>query len=367
MQVKLVDRYLFKQVLFAGLTCVILFMIVWIAPELLLRTVQRVLSGQYTVRTGFDIIVCEIPKILGNALPVGMLLGSLFTFDKLSKDFELTVFRGIGMSFWRIISPIIILGMLTGIFSFIIHDTMIPVTSSKLNGIKHENPESHFVFPVKDDNGKMQKIIIVSNFDNTKIKDVIVLNFFASDAPGESVLRSIYRSDYATYKDGQWVLNETVNYGISKQGVFKEIDTFHQIPILKGDRADRAYKLMMYSVKRDRELTNAKMFDYITLLKKESMDDEFRFMMNKYLQRYSHAIMCVLFAIFGCLLGFSQPREQRLIGFTVAVATIFLYYITMPFFDMLAEKGLASPIITSFVQPVAIIAAIIWLKKQKDL
>jgi lipopolysaccharide export LptBFGC system permease protein LptF len=109
------------------------------------------------------------------------------------------------------------------------------------------------------------------------------------------------------------------------------------------------------------------MFNYIKLLKIEQMDDEFRFMLNKYLQRYTHSFICILFAILGCLLGFSEPRYQRLIGFTIAVAIIFLYFITMPFFDMLAEKGIASPIFTAFIQPIAIFIFIILLKKKKDL
>ena len=40
--------------------------------------------------------------------------------------------------------------------------------------------------------------------------------------------------------------------------------------------------------------------------------------LNKLIQRHSHAFMCFLFTILGCLLGFSKVREQRLIGFTTA-------------------------------------------------
>ena len=90
-------------------------------------------------------------------------------------------------------------------------------------------------------------------------------------------------------------------------------------------------------------------------------------MLNKYLQRYFHSIICILFAVLGCLLGFSQPREQRLVGFTIGLSIVFGYYITLPFFDMCAEKGLLSPYITSTIQPVVIIIAILVFKRIKDL
>lgn len=367
MKVKLFDKYIFSQVFLATCVCILLFMVIWIAPELLLRTIQRTLEGTYTVKTAISILTFEIPKILGNALPVGLLLGALFTFDKLSKDFELTVFRSIGLSFWRILTPVIVLSVAVSLFSFVVHDKMIPYSSSRLNVIKQENRGSHFVFPIKDKEGRMQKIIIVSNFDNTHIKDLVVLNFSDTQYQKMSVLKSIFISDYANYKSGSWLLKDTKKYLISTDGVFEKVLTEKNIQILNGEKANRAYKLMMYSVKRDRELNNSEMFNYIKLLKAEQMDDEFRFMLNKYLQRYTHSFICILFAILGCLLGFSQPREQRLIGFTIAVGVIFLYYITMPFFDLLAEKGIANPVFTAFIQPVAILIAIILLKKKKDL
>lgn len=367
MKVKLFDKYIFSQVFLAGCVCVLLFMVIWIAPELLLKTIQRTLSGMYTVKMAVSILIFEIPKILGNALPVGLLLGSLFTFDKLSKDFELTTFRSIGLSFWRILTPVIVLSVLVSILSFIVHDKMIPYTAGRLNIIKNENRGSHFVFPMKEKSGRMERIIIVSSFDNDYIRDLVVLNFSSSQAVGKSLLESIYVTDYAKYKKNSWVLNDSKVYLLSDEGVFKEIVSKKDIEILNGERANSAYKLMMYSVKRDRELNNKEIFNYIKLLKQENMDDEFRFMLNKYLQRYTHSFICILFAVLGCLLGFSQPRDQRLVGFTIAVATIFLYYITMPFFDLLAEKGILSPIITSFIQPVFILIMIIIFKKQKEL
>ena len=77
--------------------------------------------------------------------------------------------------------------------------------------------------------------------------------------------------------------------------------------------------------------------------------------------------MCVLFAILGCLLGFSKPREQKFIGMLIAVGVIFVYYITIPFFDMLAEKAILSPWVTAMIAPVFVTAVIVLLKKMKDL
>ena len=106
------DKYIFKQVFFASTVAILLFIIVWIAPEILLGTIKKVFQGKYTILVAIEVLIFEIPVILGKALPAGLLLGSLFTFDKLSKDSELTIFRAVGMSFMRIARPLILLSFL---------------------------------------------------------------------------------------------------------------------------------------------------------------------------------------------------------------------------------------------------------------
>ena len=367
MKVKLLDKYIFWQVLSACFGCIFIFMIVWIMPEILLKTVQRTISGDYTVKMALSILLYELPKVLNIALPVGMLLGTILTFDKLSKDFEITVMRGSGFSFFRIIASVIILSVLAAGFTFVVGSKFLPYSACKLRDIKGENRVSQFVFPVKEADGVMDKILIISNFDNNFIKDVIVLNFYDKNKKGSSLLSSILVSDYVKYNHSSWTLNSAKKYIISEDGIFSSIEDEKNLVVLDGLSAENAYKLMKYSVYRDRELTNPQISEYIKLLKKERMDDEYRFMLNKYIQRFVHSFMCVLFAVLGCLLGFSKPREQKFLGMLIAVGVIFAYYITIPFFDLLAEKAVFSPLVTSMIAPVLIMALIVILKKAKDL
>ena len=132
MKIKLLDRYIFRQVFLACFACVFIFMIIWIMPEIFLKTVQRTLSGDYTVSMAISILVNELPKVLNIALPVGMLLGSILTFDKLSKDFEITVLRSSGISFFRIISSVIVISIFVTIFTFIVGSKLLPISACKL-------------------------------------------------------------------------------------------------------------------------------------------------------------------------------------------------------------------------------------------
>lgn len=367
MKLKLLDRYVFSQVFWTCFACIFIFMIVWIMPEILLKTVQRTINGTYTVEMAISILVYELPKVLNIALPVGMLLGTILTFDKLSKDSEVTIFRSSGIPFFRIIASVIVLSVFATAFTFVVGSRFLPYSANKLKDIKGDIRSSQFVFPVKKNDDSMEKILIVSNFDDNNIRDVIVLNFYDEYQTGSSLLSSILVSDYVKYDHKSWTINNAKKYLISEEGIFNQIGDVKDFPVLEGESAQNAYKLMKYSIYRDREMTNAQISEYIKLLKQERMDDEYRFMLNKYIQRFVHSAMCIVFAVLGCLLGFSRPREQKFIGMLIAVGVIFAYYITIPFFDLLAEKAILSPYITSMIPPIAAIALILIVKKSKDL
>ena len=264
--IKILDKYLFLQVLGATTVCILLFSIIWIAPEILLRTVQRVLNGTYTIEMGVSAILCEIPKILGNALPVGVFLGTLFTFDKLSKDSEITILRACGASFYRIIASTLVLGLIVAGLSFVVRDKLIPYASMKYDIMKRYNGGTHFVFPIKDEKGSMKRVIIVPDFRNYKITDVVVLNFAKNtESKGNSVLNTIYMSDFVKYneKNHSWIINEALTYRITTEGVYTKVGRAKNVNILSGDRGKNAYDLMKFSLKRDRDMTNRELKRYI--------------------------------------------------------------------------------------------------------
>lgn len=365
--VKLYDRYIFDQVLMTTLGAVLLFMVIWIAPEMLLNTIRKALEGQYTVKTAILVIFYELPNILGKALPVGILLGSLFTFDKLSKDFELTIFRVAGLSFWRIFRPVLVLSIIITAFCFVTYDKLIPFSSEKLVDIKREYSPSQYIYTQKDKNGQPTLGVVISRFNYSNVANVVVLDFSEQTYSDLHALSHIFVAKHAQPFADKWVLQDVVEYHISNEGIFKEINHMKSMDILQGEAAQNAYKLMMYSLKRDREIDNKDLWSYIRLLKKEGLQEEERFMLNKYYQRFTQPVVCILLAVLGCLLGFSRPREQRLIGFTIAIGCIFLYYITLPFFDLLAEKGVLPPFITATFPPFAFLLAIWGFYKSKEM
>lgn len=368
MKLKLIDKYILKQVLGASFVCIALFLIVWLAPETLVNIIKSVNMHVMTIGEGLKYAVYSIPFVLSKALPVGILLGCLYAFNRMSKDSELTVIRSCGINFWRIIVMPIILGVIFSVTCFFVYNQMIPYSTAELNKIKKQMPSNHFVYSVKDDNNKLTQLLIVKYYDVEKgISELIVLNFNKKDVSKISLLSDITISKKVVTGDLKWDLYDNTQYVIKYDGVFENVKNPEKLSILHGKKAHIAKQLMNYNLMRDRELTNKELKNYLKILKEEEISDLYNLNFNFYLQRIFHSAICILFAILGCLLGYSNPREQKLIGFTIAIGIIFLYYMSLQFFNLMAERSILSPWITSTIQLILIALLIHFYKKHKGL
>ena len=366
-KITIYDKYMFKQVALTSFVAILLFTIVWIAPEILLNTIRDILAGNYGVKTGLLNLIFELPKILDKAFPVGLLLGSLFTFDKMSKDSELTIFRAVGMSFPRIIAPVVALSLIFTCLCFWVGDKGTPLAAAKSMAIEGKVRSTQYIYTQKDKDGHPLAAIIVSKSYDRKLNNVIVLDFASHFYKDVHQLSSIYSAKKGYAYDDRWELNDITAYTISNDGIYVKVNHTDKMNILEGETAKNAYTLMSYSTMKERDITNANLKRYVKLLKDENLSEEYHGTLNKLLQRFTHPLVCILLGILGCLLGFSKPREQRLIGFTIAIGFIFVYYITLPFFDLLAEKEVLSPFLTSTLPIIAFSTAIWFFYKSKDL
>ncbi len=371
---KIFDLYLFTLVLCATLIGIVAFIVVWISPETLFKVIHRVSIGWITPKQGVEWLLFEIPTILGKAIPVGLLMGTLVITDMLSRNFELVIFRSIGISFWRIARPIIVLSSLFAVFCFFAYNTLIPYSSARVEKIKRNDasPEYQWAYLEKDVENNPIQLIIVSNTNGEKMENI---NVFQITTPSDDVknnkqkasMKKIIFAKNAAFTDDKLKISDLTTYHLSPDGIFSQITKQPEQVVLNGKTAVNASRLMQYFGTQPDDLTKKELKEYLKLLKEERINDEYNANLNNLYQRFAQTLSCIVFALCGLVLGWSRPRENRFLGFTIGACIIFAYYLTVPFINMLAEKTILPPIITAFL-PITIISFAMFLyAKSKDL
>ena len=108
----LLDRHIFKSVLFTCAAAVGLFAFVLLLGNVIKDLLGYVLAGQLPFATFARLVFLLVPFVVAFALPMGMLTGVLLTVGRISADSEITAMRAAGLSSLSDCSTDRILGIL---------------------------------------------------------------------------------------------------------------------------------------------------------------------------------------------------------------------------------------------------------------
>jgi len=114
---RLLDRYILKQVFVTCSACVGFFVFLIAAVNALKDLLGYLLAGQLAPESAIKLVLLLIPYVVMYALPMGMLLGVLLVLGRMSADSEIVAMRTSGQSLKRISAPIFALalaGVVTG-------------------------------------------------------------------------------------------------------------------------------------------------------------------------------------------------------------------------------------------------------------
>ncbi len=127
----LLDRYIFKSVLFACAAAVGLFAFVLTLGNVIRDLLPYILSGRIALPMAFELVLLTIASVATYALPIGILTGVLLTLGRLSADSEITAMRASGISLPRLARPILILAVLGGLFGLYVNFRLMPSAKIK--------------------------------------------------------------------------------------------------------------------------------------------------------------------------------------------------------------------------------------------
>jgi lipopolysaccharide export system permease protein len=115
-RVTLLDRYIFKSVLFTCAAAVGVLAFVLMLGNAVRDLLAPLLAGQLGWGVALRLVLMLFPAVAPFALPMGVLTGVLLTLGRLSADSEITAMRTAGLGLARIARPILILGVLGAAF-----------------------------------------------------------------------------------------------------------------------------------------------------------------------------------------------------------------------------------------------------------
>src|SRR3954463_242051 len=116
---KAIDRYLLRQIL-PTLFITLFVAALILSMERLMRLLDIAVGNGVSTLVVFQMLFNLIPHYISLALPVGLFLGVLLAFRRMSMQSELDALSSCGIGISRLIRPAVVLALLLTILNFML-------------------------------------------------------------------------------------------------------------------------------------------------------------------------------------------------------------------------------------------------------
>lgn len=344
--ITLLDWYLFSQLVLIVLFAVGLFSIIWLAPDTLFKLTQYVFSGQMTVSQALVMFGYHLPSVLQQTIPVAMLLGSIFLFQRLSQSYELVALLASGIPPRRILLAVLWVGLLFGGIHAAVQEFVLPNTANRLESMYtdlhlKDVPDRNFLFVEKNHHKQLSKFFMIGQVQGQPLSDFIILYYAETPDNGVQISR-ILRSKTGRWlpQSHQWQLLDGIEYVLNEEGVYKEIRKFDEQQL----RTDKyAAILLDYTRLNPLAMPWGQLTRYIKLLREGGQYQDVPYFEVRLWQKWASPVATIVFAILGALLGMERLRSNRMYGLTFGALIIFIYSILVPFSGSFGSLDLLAP------------------------
>jgi lipopolysaccharide export system permease protein len=133
----LVTRHILKYLLTSlAFLATVLTTGVWLTQSL--RFVDIIVNQNVSIGGYFSLVGFLIPDLIAIVLPVCILISVLFTYNKLTADHELSIFRTCGLSNWRLARPALILALFMACVVAFINIYLVPISFRHLRDMEYK-------------------------------------------------------------------------------------------------------------------------------------------------------------------------------------------------------------------------------------
>lgn len=343
---KLLDRYIaneFWQPLLFGIGIVTG---VWFGADQLKTIFNLVMRSGVPWNMAFTILGLHLPEVIVMTIPIGVLLGTLLVFNRLSGDSEIIALRTSGVSFYRIMVAPLMFGLLTSFISLGLNECVVPYanrTSKQLEFLalyKAELPsgQSNFTYMERGKDLTLSRIFYVGYYDKRALANVIVLDFTRDK------LVQIIAAASGVWSNGEWQLEHGRTYVLAGNSDITRIMQFDKL-VIPG--LVNVSKVMDKGKVSPKEMNMFELHDYLkTLEVSHSLSND---LLVRYYQKFSQPLACLIVALAGAPLGLLARRSRSNLGLIYSAVVVFLYYVLQSSSGALGEAGRIPPLVAAWL------------------
>ncbi len=358
--IKILDKYILKQVIEMFLMGVFVFTTIIFASDTFITLIKQIAKFGIPFKVAFIIILLNLPAVIVMTIPMGVLLSTVMTLNRLSLSSEVTVMRACGIGLNRIAKPIFIFAIVMALSSFFINETVVPVMTKQAKdlalwalGQKNiPDGKENFVFKELNEGGTLKRLFYVGFCERKTLHNITVL-----DNSKDGTIQVLQAKEGKTSPKG-WEFEKGATYTIANDGQVLNTTLFDTSVVKFGlDLSKEMNKNLA------KEMNFTRLMKY--LAKSDISDKERRAYTIELFDKIALPLTTLVFVLLGVPLAITPPRVRYNRGFLFSILIIFAYYLVRALSISFGEAGSMIPFLAAWLPNIILTIWGTWLYYKK--
>jgi lipopolysaccharide export system permease protein len=333
---RLLDRYLFRELLTPLAYCLGGFLIFWISFDLF-TNLEEFQDRKLHLLDVIALETAKTPDSMVTILPVALLLALLYALTQHARYNEITAMRAAGVSLWRICVPYFIVGLIASVVLFALNEILVPRGMNWANHILSRYVQKPDDPDVKNDfrnfgftNARAHRTWFVGEYHK---KNVEMIKPQVEWTLPDGASRRLY-ADHAIRTNGVWTFFNAAEY--SQAGASAPLLPSWQTNVLAMPGFDETPKeieseikissVLNFNSSRKADIPLADIFAYLRLHPNLPHADA-RKLFTKFYGRLAAPWTCLVVVLIAIPFSAASGRRNLFFGVAGSIFICFSYFV----------------------------------------
>lgn len=359
--ISILDRYLIKELLGPFVFGVAAFSCILAGSTVLFYLIGDAIKYGIPLWVVLQLFVYKLPTIMAFSFPMSMLLSTIIVFGRLSSDLEIMALRAGGVSFMRLIIPVVWVGLLVSVMTIWFNESIVPRSTHSAEVLMHvftqkNEPKikENINYTEYDAEHLPQRLINVQEVNGALLKHVTIAEYEHG-----KLVRVVTSSSGKWLKTGGWEFYNGVMHTF-------EPDQPRRVTVIEFKREVIDIQInpldLSKRAKTVEEMNSKELLKRIEIQKRSGQDPVQDIM--KFQMKFSVPFASLIFAILGASVGLRPHRSSSALGLGISLVVILVYYVFLSAGMGLGMAHLLPPIVATWMPNFVVGSVALYLLKR---
>jgi lipopolysaccharide export system permease protein len=338
MKFTILDRYMLAELAGPFLFGLAAFMLIFAATELI--NVGKLVSSEHApLWAALLVFGWSLPGYLVLVIPMALLLGTLLAVQRLSGESEITALKAAGVTFARIVAPLLAVGIVMSFVTYALQEQVVPYANDQLteienNAINHVSAFNRDLTVSAPLPGGGRQVTIATAYEphSRALLHVTLIQYDNHNDP-----RQIIFADRAEFTAAKWTLQNASVYRFNPDGTTLAEPSVPRQEVEIGQKPTDLMKRM--SNDDPENMSRAEIAEVVR--SGQLTENEYRKYVTTYQEKLARPFACFVFMLIAIPFGLRSIRMSgsTSLGFGLSLLIVFVYYVVMTVCSFAAEAS----------------------------